>query len=112
MNDNQITVREAIAAAPLSIEEKLRWQFALTKRLRFTEEDIPFFKAAIQVLNLGLDPETPLRVPPGKNYMGGDFMPAVVAVKLFRLEVYLTPEAANIPALENALEPFKRFANL
>ena len=112
MNDNLLTVREAIAAAPLSIEEKLRWQFALTKRLRFTEADIPFFKAAIQVLNLGLDPDTPLRVPPGKNYLGGNHMPAVVAVKLFRLEVYLTPEASKITALSTALEPFIRFANL
>jgi len=103
--ESEGTVLEAIAAAPLSIEEKLKWQFALGAASRMTDEDIQFLKSAIQILNFGFDPNLPLRVPAGKNYRGTHYMPAIVAVRLFRLEAYLTNKEKHADAIKAALDP-------
>lgn len=80
---------KAIAESPLSIEEKIRWHFAVFSKVTISDDDIPLFWAAIHLAKIGGDMNTILPMPKGKTAYGLPYTTAGTVLKLFRLEAYV-----------------------
>jgi len=82
-------ISQAIAEAPLSLEDKLRWHFILFPNMRIGEDAVPVLKAAILMAKTGGDLDTKLRLPDGKTPGKKLYASAGRLIEIFKLGVYV-----------------------
>ena len=87
----------AIAAAPMSLEDKLGWHIMNFDK-KLPKAMIGMWVAAITAYDLGMPETTSVDLPEGSKFMGSSKISIAQIIDDFRLEYYLASFAIYLPA--------------